>query len=311
MKAAVINQYGATDAIEITSNHPAPKIEDQNVLVEVHSAGLNRIDSMIRAGYLQQMLPIQMPAVQAGDFSGKVIKVGDKVKDIKAGDEVYGQAGVLLGGTGSLAEIAAAPANNVAKKPAALSMTEAAALPLVGSSAIQALEEHMKLQPKQKVLIHGGAGGIGSVAIQIAKHLGAYVATTVSGNDAELARSLGADEVIDYKTEDFTAKIKDYDAVLVTAADALTPSYNVLKKGGILVALAGQVDEELAKSHGITAISQMTKASNEQLSRLAQLVDEGKVKPLIDKTFDFSETKDAYNYFEQKHPKGKVVVTLK
>ena len=311
MKAAIINQYGGTDAIEITSNHPAPKIGDHNVLVEVHAAGLNRIDSMIRAGYLQKMLPLQMPIVLAGDFSGKVIDLGVKVNDINVGDEVYGQAGVLLGGTGSLAEITAAPANNVAKKPATLSMTEAAALPLVGSSAIQALEEHMKLQRKQKILIHGGTGGIGSLSIQIAKHLGAYVATTVPGNDVALARTLGANEVIDYETENFTSKIKDYDAVLVTAADALAPSYGVLKKGGILVALAGQVDDELAKNHGITAISQMTKASNEQLNRLTQLVDEGKVKAVIDKTFGFSETKDAYNYFEQKNPKGKVVIRLK
>jgi len=311
MKAAIINQYGGTDAIQVSGTHSTPQAGDQRVLVEVHSASLNRIDTIIRAGYMHQMFPVPMPAVLGGDFSGRVREVGPNVTDIKVGDEVFGQAGVLLGGSGSLAEMAVAPAGKISRKPNKVSMAEAAAFPLAGSSAVQALEDHMKLKANQKILIHGGAGGIGSIAIQIAKSLGAYVATTVASDDVAFVKSLGADQIIDYKTEDFKTKIKDFDAVLVTAADALPGSYGVLKKGGVLVALAGQVDQQEADRHQITAVSQMTQSSSQQLSRLAELIDSGKVKPQVDRTFGLSEVKDAFNYFEQKHPKGKVVVNVR
>ena len=310
MKAAIFRQYGDTEAIELSSEHPAPQVADQQVLVEVHAVGLNRIDSIIRAGYMHQMFPVPLPAVLGGDFSGRVRAVGAQVTGLQVGDEVYGQAGLLLGGSGSLAELAAAPAGKVARKPVTLSMAEAAAFPLAGSSAIQAVEEHLRLQPNQTILIHGGAGGIGSIAIQVAKHLGARVVTTAAAEDADFVRSLGADEVIDFKTQDFTALVHEADAVLVTAADALGGSYGVLKPGGALVAMAGQVDEEQAQRRGITAVQQMSQASTAQLSRLAELVDQGAVKPQIDRTFAFEQVKEAYAYFEQAHPKGKVVVTL-
>lgn len=310
MKAAIFSQYGDTEATQLTSSHPEPQVADQQVLVAVQAVGLNRIDAIIRAGYLHQMFPVSMPAVLGGDFSGTVRAVGAQVTGVQVGDEVYGQAGLLMGGSGSLAELAAAPAAKLARKPATLSMAEAAAFPLAGSSAIQALEEHLQLQPNQKVLIHGGAGGIGSIAIQLAKHLGAQVVTTVAGEDRDFVRSLGADEVIDYKTQDFTTRAKEFDAVLVTAPEALAGSYGVLKAGGVLVALAGQVDAEQAQRHEVTAVQQMSQASSEQLNRLAELVDNGAIKPRIDRAFPFAEVKEAFSYFEQQHPKGKVVVTL-
>ena len=310
MKAALINRYGDSQAIEIVQNHPVPQAKAGQVVIEVQAAGLNRIDSILRAGYLQQMMPLSFPAVLGGDFSGIVREVGPNVEGIQVNDEVYGQSGSLMGGTGSIAEFTTAPAAKIAKKPLSLTMTQAAAFPLAGTSALQALEEHINIGPGQKILIHGGAGGIGSIAIQLAKHHGAYVATTVDGSDVALARSLGADLVIDYKTQAFTTIIKDYDAVLVTAANALADSYAVLKKGGILVSLAGTIDENAAKENQVKAIGQMSQANAKQLERLATLIDAGNIKPLIDKTFNLSAIKEAFTYFEQGHPKGKVVVNI-
>jgi NADPH:quinone reductase-like Zn-dependent oxidoreductase len=310
MKATIINKYGGTEVIETSDDIQKPAVKAGQVLVEVHAASLNRIDSVIRAGYLHQLMPLNFPSVLGGDFAGIVAQVGEGATNVKTGDEVYGYAGAFLGGSGSLAENTSVSVDKVPKKPKSIDMATAASLPLAGASAIQAIEEHIKLQKGQKILIHGGSGGIGSLAIQLAKLHEAYVATTVSTSNIELAKKLGADEVIDYKTNDFTTIIKDYDAVLVAAAEELNNSYKVVKKGGILVSIAGNVDENLAKEHGITAITQMTRTSTSQLKRLGELVDSGKLKPLIDKTFTFNDAKEAFDYFEQKHPRGKVVIRI-
>jgi NADPH:quinone reductase and related Zn-dependent oxidoreductases len=311
MKAITINKYGGTEVIETSNDSQKPAIKAGQILVEVHAASLNRIDSVIRAGYLHQMMPLNFPSVLGGDFAGIVAEVGEGVTNVKTGDEVYGYAGAFLGGSGSLAEYTSASVDKVSKKPISIDMATAASLPLAGASAIQAIEEHIKLRKGQKILIHGGSGGIGSLAIQLAKFHEAYVATTVSTSNIELAKQLGADEVIDYKTNDFTSIIKDYDAVLVAAAEELGNSYKVLKKGGTLVSIVGNADENLAKEHGITAITQMTQTSTSQLKRLGELVDSGKIKPLIDKTFTLNNAKEAFDYFEQKHPRGKVVIKIK
>ena len=311
MKAAQIKGYGGSDAIEMVADAPKPSVEAGKVLVEVHAASLNRIDVITRAGYMHEMMSLSFPVTLGGDFAGVVSEVGEGVTDVKVGDEVYGQAGGLMGGSGSLAEFTATQAGKVAKKPASIDMTQAASLPLVGASAIQGIEEHINVQESQKVLIHGGAGGIGSLAIQIAKLHGAYVATTVSTEDMEVAKELGADEVIDYKTQDFTSIVKDYDAVFVTAQPTLNDSLKVLKKGGILVSMVGPIEESMVKEYDVTVIPQMTQVSTAQLARLAELVDNGSVKPVIDKTFTLDEVKDAFAYFEQQHPKGKVVITVK
>lgn len=311
MKAITINKYGGTEVIETSNDSQNPAVKAGQVLVEVHAASLNRIDTVIRAGYLHQMMPLNFPSVLGGDFAGIVTEIGEGVTNVKIGDEVYGYAGVFLGGSGSLAEYSSASVDKVSKKPKSIDMASAASLPLAGASAIQAIEEHIKIRKGQKILIHGGSGGIGSLAIQLAKLHEAYVATTVSTSNIELAKKLGADEVIDYKTNDFTSIIKDYDAVLVAAAEELNKSYKVVKKGGILVSIVGTMDENLAKELGITAITQMTQTSTSQLKRLGELVDSGKLKPLIDKTFTFNDAKEAFDYFEQKHPRGKVVIKIK
>ncbi|HEX2533007.1 MAG TPA: NADP-dependent oxidoreductase [Chitinophagaceae bacterium] len=310
MKAAYIEQYGGTDAIKIVNDFVQPAPAAGQVLVKVHAASLNRIDTILRAGYLQQMMPLPFPSIVAGDFAGTVAQVGEGVTGFSKGDEVYGHSGALAGGSGALAEFTVAATGKVSAKPASVSMEEAASLPLTAASALQAIEEHIGLQEGQKILIHGGTGGIGAIAIQLAKHLGAFVATTVDVQFASQARELGADEVIDYKTQDFTSIIKDYDAVLVTAADAAAGSYGVLKSGGVLVLLAGMADENAAREHGITAIQQMTQTTAQQLGRIAELVDKGIIKPKVDKAFPFAQAKEAYDYFEGGHPKGKVVVTM-
>ena len=218
-----------TEVIE-TFDDQKPAVKSGQVLVEVHAASLNRIDSAIRAGYLHQMMPLNFPSVLGGDFAGIVVEVGEGVTNVKIGDEVYGYAGAFLGGSGSLAEYTSASVDKVSKKPKSIDMASAASLPLAGASAIQAIEEHIKIQKEQKILIHGGSGGIGSLAIQLAKLHEAYVATTVSTSNTEWVQKLGVDEVIDYKTNDFTSIIKDYDAVFVAATEELNKSYTVVKK---------------------------------------------------------------------------------
>jgi NADPH:quinone reductase-like Zn-dependent oxidoreductase len=311
MKAVQIKQYGGTEAIEINQDVTKTDAQSGQVVVEVHAASLNRIDTIIRSGFMDKMMPLEFPSTLGGDFAGVVTEIGEGVTSLNVGDEVYGQAGALMGGTGSFAERAAAPNGKISKKPASIDMTQAASLPLVGASAIQGIEEHANIQSGQKILIHGGAGGIGSLAIQLAKLRGAYVATTVATDDLEFAKSLGADEVIDYKTQDFTTIIKEYDAVFATAQPSLNDSVKVLKKGGILVSMVGAVDETLTREHEVTVIPQMTQVSAEQLTRLAQLVDSGEVKPQVDKVFTLDQIKEAFDYFEQQNPRGKVVVTIK
>src|ERR687897_3832931 len=235
MKAVQIKGYGDSEVLEINPN--APSLNDPSeamVLVTVKAAGVNPSDWKTREGFFKQMVPLQFPAILGSDFSGVIEKVGDRVSsptsisDLKQGDEVYGHAGAFAGGSGAFAEIALANADTIAHKPRTLTHEQAAGLPLVGVSAWQALVETIGLSKGQKILIHGGAGGIGSIAIPLAKHLGAYAATTVSKNDKEFVQRLGADQVIDYKTEDFEDILHDYDAVFDTVGgDTYKRSFKV------------------------------------------------------------------------------------
>lgn len=311
MKAAQFNKYGDTSVIELNADAVNPQPGKGQLLIEVHAAGINPVESAIRNGYMKEMLPLNFPVNLGGDFSGVVIEIGEDVSDFKQGDVVYGLANPFKGGSGSVAEFVVANASNSGFKPTSIDDIQAAALPLVGTSAIQALEEHLKLQEGQKVLIHGGAGGIGSLAIQIAKANGVYVAATASTDDVEFVKSLGADEVIDYKTQDFTTIIKDYDAVYDTAGGETTnKSFAVIKNGGTLVSMSGKPDQEIAKQKNITALTQMTKGDTKQLSRLKELVDSGKIKPMIEQTFSLDQAKEAYDALE-KHPRGKIVIKIK
>ncbi len=311
MKAIQINSYGGAEVLEINENVPKPSTSKGQVLIEVHAASLNPVDWKIRAGYLKDYFPLKFPVTMGGDFSGVISEIGEEVFGYKVGDSVYGQASILGGGSGSFAQYAAASTTKISHKPNILSDEEAAAIPLAGVSAFQALEEHIKLKSGQKILIHGGAGGIGTFALQIAKSTGAYVATTVNAKDKEFVKSLGADPVIDYKSESFEKMLSDFDAVFDTVGgETLDKSFQVLKSGGIIVSMMGEPNEALAKKYGVIAIGQNTDGTTEKLNRLAKLVDEKKIKVEVDKVFSFSEAKEAFKELEQGHPRGKVVIKI-
>ncbi|MFL6377875.1 MAG: NADP-dependent oxidoreductase [Nitrososphaeraceae archaeon] len=315
MKSAQINKYGSSEVIEINQNTPEPSLSSGKVLVSVKAASVNPADWKIREGGLQQMIQLQFPSTMGMDFSGIIKQVGEGVSnsEFNQGDEVYGQAGVVNGGSGAFAEMALAKTESIANKPKRLSHAEAAALPLVGVSAWRALMENIGLSNGQRILIHGGAGGIGSIAIQLAKHLGAYVATTVSTNDKQFVQELGADQVIDYKTQNFEDMIHDYDAVFDTVGGEIYKrSFKVLKKGsGIIVSMLEQPNSQLMDQHGVKAIFQFTQADRERLTKVAKWVDQNNdIRVNIDKTFSLDEAADALDYQKDVHPRGKLVLTL-
>jgi alcohol dehydrogenase len=309
MKAARLVKYGGDDAVEI-QEVDKPVVGPGKVLVEVYAAGVNPFDLTVKSGSARSYLKLVLPTTIGLDFSGVIAEVGEGVGNYKVGDQVFGGAGIFSGG--SFAEFTLADKDAIAAKPKNLSHVEAGSLPLAGSAAWQAMVEHVGLRSGKKILIHGGAGGIGSLAIQIAKHLGAYVATTVSAEDMEYVKALGADEPIDYKSQKFEDLIHDYDAVFDTVAgETYKRSYQVLKKGGIIVSMIEKPDEELMKKYGVQAIAQKTKSNSAHLEAVAKLVEEGVLKSQVDKVFPLSETAAALAYLEKSHTRGKVVIKVK
>jgi len=312
MKAAQINKYGGPDVLEVYQNAPEPILKPGQVLVDVYASSINPFDNVILAGYMEKIMPLKFPTTMGGDFSGVISKVSDDETEYKVGNKVYGQAIVFNGGSGSFAEQVASNTKNLALKPKNIDFEEAASLPLVGSSAIQALEDSIKLKVGNKILIHGAAGGIGSIAVQIAKSIGAYVAVTVSEKDKEFAKQLGADEIIDYKNQKFEEILKGYDAVYDTiGGETLNKSFLILKKGGILTSMKGQPNPELATKFGVTGIAINTQTNGERLKRLTQLVESEIVKPRVDKVFSLDQIKEAFVYKQSAHPQGKVVIKIK
>jgi alcohol dehydrogenase len=313
MKSIQIKRYGNSDVVEVNDTASVPTVSTGKILVNIKASGVNPADWKIREGYFQQMAPLQFPSTLGIDFSGFVRQTGeDDISDFKEGDEVYGQASIFSGGSGAFAELALANKDSIAHKPKTLNHVEAAALPLVGVCAWQALVEKIGLSKDQKILIHGGAGGIGSIAIQLARHLGAHVATTVSKNNKEFVQRLGADQVIDYKTEDFEDILHDYDAVFDTVGgDTYERSFKVLKKGnGIIVSMLEQPSSELMNQFGIKAIFLLSKVDKQRLARLALWVDQNNIKINVEKTFSLDEASKALDYQKDEHPRGKVVLTV-
>lgn len=296
MKAVQFNQYGGPEVLELNGNVLEPTANSGQVLIEVRAVSINPFDVKLLSGALEKFMPLKFPAIIGSDFSGIV-------KGIR--QEVYGQS------LGSFAQVLAVKEGVFAPKPKSISFEEAAALPLVGCSAIQALEEHIKLLPGQKILIHGGAGGIGHIAIQLAKALGAYAATTVKTDDFEFVKKLGVDEVIDYQAQKFEDILKDFDAVYDLVGEETTiKSFQVLKRGGVLVSMLGQPSPELAEKYNIVAIGQGTKVDTDKLNRLAKLVDEGKIKVHVEKIFPLEQFKEAFT-LQMSHPRGKLVIRIK
>ena len=333
MKAFVLNGYGKKRALSLTDMSP-PELRDDEVLVQVHAAGVNLLDSKIRDGEFKLILPYRMPLVLGHDVAGVVVKVGQRVRQFKAGDAVYARVDDFRIGT--FAELVPVKESSLAHKPEGLTMEEAASIPLVGLTAWQALVERAQLKKGQKVFIQAGSGGVGTFAIQLAKHLGATVATTTSTSNVPLVKGLGADVVIDYKTQDFEDVLRDYDVVLHSQdSKALEKSLRVVKPGGKLVSISGPADPAFAQQIGAPALVKLVirmlsagvrrraralgidfsflfmRASGSQLGEITRLIDAGAIRPVVDKVFPFESTNEAMVYVESGRAKGKVVISVK
>lgn len=311
MKAAQIDRYGDASVMHV-NDIPRPSPRRGQVLVEVHAASLNPFDTTIRNGSMKDSIPLDFPATIGGDLAGIVIETSEDVKDIIVGEAVYGQAYVVGGNSGAFAEYAVTAASRLARSPAGLTFTEAASLPLVGVSAFQALTEHLSIKPGHKLFIHGGAGGIGTVAIQIAKHIGAHVATTATGEGAAYAKTLGADEVIDYKAQDFAEVIKDFDAVFDTVGgDDFNKSLRILKRGGRGVSMIAPPDENVAHELGVVALMQGTHVTTGALNALTSLVEQGIVTPHVGRIYPLEGIQEAFVARESGTVHGKIVLKLR
>lgn len=306
MKAAQINNYGDPSVVKIVEVKK-PEIKPGYVLVKVKATSLNPYDTIVRVGYLQDSMPLELPITLGGDIAGTVAEVGIGVTGFNVGDIVYGQANVVAGNSGAFAEYALTKAEQIGKAPTNLSIEEVASLSLIGVSALQALTEHINLKTGQRIFISGGAGGIGSIAIQLAKHLGAYVATSASGAGIEIAKSLGADEIFDYKVQDYTQSLSGYDASYDTVGGKeLTRIVSILKDGGIAVSMVGQPDQK----DGIRSITQMTKVNTSKLDSLRGLVEKRIIKPKVGKVFPLDEVQDAFRAREGGAISGKIVLDI-
>lgn len=310
MKAARINEYGDPSVVEVV-DIDKPTVQEGMVLVEVHASSLNPFDSKIRDGSMKEMIPLELPVTLGGDIAGIVSEVGDGVTNVSVGDKVFGQANVVAGNSGAFAEFALTKAEQVALAPSNIGLQQAAAVVLVGVSAWQSLVQHINLQPEQKIFIHGGAGGIGAIAIQIAKNVGAYVATTATGSGLELVKNLGTDEIIDYKSQNFAEILSDYDAAFDTVGgDDFNTMLGILKSGGTAVSMIAKADEAKAAELGVTAIMQSTHVTTEALNALRTLVEDGIVTPHIGPVFPLEQTKEAFEARES-GAEGKVILTIK
>ncbi|OBZ19398.1 NADPH:quinone reductase [Bacillus sp. FJAT-27264] len=333
MKAMLIEKYGK-DVPLLMKDRSMPEIGEDDVLVEIHAASLNPIDFKVKEGKAKFLLKYDMPLILGNDFAGVITKVGGRVKDYKPGDEVYGRP--RKGRIGTLAEYIAVHQDDISLKPQNLNFVEAASIPLVGLTTYQAFHDILKLQKGQKILIHAGAGGVGTFAIQLAKLMGAFVATTASDKGYELVKLMGADQIINYKKENFEELLTGYDAVYDTlGGEALEKSFQVLKPHGKVVSVSGLPNARFGReaqlgwlkttllsiaSHKLTALEKKTqssyhflfmKPSGAQLKIIKKFIEEGHIKPVIDKVFDFNNAAQALKYLEGGSAKGKVVVKIK
>jgi NADPH:quinone reductase-like Zn-dependent oxidoreductase len=333
MRAFVVERYGSNDAVRAVEM-PVPAVGHDDVLVQVSAAGVNPVDIKTRDGKMKVVLPHRTPFIFGNEVAGVVTQVGGRVRRFELGDEVY--ARLPKDRIGAFAEYVAIRDDAVAHKPKTLTMEEAASIPLVGLTSWQALVERANVTSGQKTLIHAGSGGVGTFAIQLAKHLGATVATTASAPTFNLVRGLGADVVIDYRAEDFEIMVRDYDVVFDTLGGrTLEKSIRVLRPGGTLIEIAGPPDPAFAEEIGANPIVALAmrllsyrvrrmarrarvrysflfmRPSGEQLREIGSLIDSGIIRPVIDRVFPFEATKDALAYVESGRAKGKVVVRVR
>ncbi|MBX9476900.1 NADP-dependent oxidoreductase [Yersinia enterocolitica] len=332
MKAFTFKRYGKSPALGFDNiDYPAPAADE--ILVKVYAVGLNPIDNMIPTGIFKPVLHFKLPATLGSDLSGVVVAVGCRVTRFTPGDEIF--ASIFDKGTGSLAEFALVPESAAAIKPTNLDFVQAAALPMVSLTSWQALTERAGLQPGQKVFIPAGSGGIGSFAIQLAKHLGAQVATTTSTDNVGWVSHLGADQVVDYKKQEFENELSGYDMVLGTVrGDSIEKSTQILKPGGKIVSLTGPLDAAFARARGLNVLLRLVfglmsrkimhltkkrglsysflfvRPDGDQLAQIGKLIEAEQIRPVVDKVFPFAEVKDALAYLAGGHAKGKVVVKI-
>ena len=332
MKAFIVDRYGKNQSLR-AGELPEPALREDEVLVQVHAAGVNQLDFKIRNGEFKLILPYRVPFVLGHDVAGVVTQVGSRVRQFKVGDEVYARPDDFR--IGAFAEFVAVKEDSLAIKPNNITMDEAASIPLVGLTVWQALVEKANLKKGQKVFIQAGSGGVGTFAIQLAKHLGATVATTTSAGNVALVKRLGADVVIDYKKDDFEKVLSDYDVVLNSQdAKTLEKSLSVLKPGGKLISISGPPDPEFAeeikapwfvkqvmrvlsfgarrkaKRRNVSFSFLFMKASGSQLRQITPLIESGAIYPVVDKIFPFASTNDALAYVESGRAKGKVVIKV-
>lgn len=333
MKAITIEKYGK-DVPLVLTEQPMPHIGEHDVLVEIHAASLNPIDYKIKEGKVKLLLSYSFPLILGNDFSGVIVKVGERVSAFKPGDEVYGRP--RKSRIGTLAEYIAVHEEDIWLKPQNLNFEEAASIPLVGLTAYQAFTDILHLQKGQKILIHAGSGGVGTFAIQLAKLMGAFVATTASEKGYELVKSMGADLIINYKKDNFEEMLTGYDAVFDTLGGAaLEKSFQVLKPGGHIVSISGMPNARFGKetklgwmktailsivSRKITALEKkydtryhflFMKSSGTQLKILKEFIEGGHIKPVIDKVYHLEKTAQAFSYLQGGSAKGKVVIKIK
>lgn len=333
MKAFVLARYGKQRALQL-AEMPLPELRDDEVLVEVHAASVNQLDAKIRDGEFKLILPYRLPLVLGHDVAGVVVKVGPQVRQFKPGDEVYARVDDFR--IGSFAEFVPVKEASLALKPKNLTMEQAASIPLVGLTAWQALVTRANLKKGQKVFIQAGSGGVGTFAIQLARHLGAIVATTTSTANVALVKGLGADVIVDYKTQDFEDVLRDFEVVLNSQdGKTLEKSLRVLKSGGRLISISGPPDPEFgqqiaasgfvklvlrllsagvrrkARARGVGYAFLFMQASGSQLREITRLIEAGAIRPVIDRVFPFEATNQALAHVDAGRAKGKVVIKLK
>ncbi|MGP9843682.1 NADP-dependent oxidoreductase [Brachybacterium sp. 107] len=312
---------------------PEPAVGARDVLIEVAAAGVNQLDEKIRMGEFTAILPYKTPLVLGHDVAGTVVRTGAQVQGFTPGDQVFARPRDHRIGT--FAERIAVDQADVAPAPTSITPLEAASLPLVALTAWQALVIRGNVQPGQRVLLHAGAGGVGSIMIQLAKHLGAHVATTASGKNADFVRDLGADVVVDYRTQDFEKELSGYDLVLDSlGGENLEKSLRVLRPGGTAIGISGPPDPVFAKKAGLSPVVRLAvaglsakirpqakklgvtyefllmQASSEQLRTIAALVDDGTLRPVVGRTYSFDETPQALESLAKGGSRGKTVIAV-
>lgn len=332
MKALILKRYGGQDQIEF-AELARPAIKDDEILVRVHAAGLNPVDNMIAKGDFKPIIKLRLPATMGSDLSGVVVETGSRVTRFKVGDAVF--ASLFDLGAGSLAEYAAVPEHAAALKPANLDFVQAASVPMVGLTSWQALSERAGVKQGQKVFIPAGSGGIGSFAIQLARHLGAIIGTTTSTANLALVRELGADEVVDYKQQEFEQVLHGYDVVLGTLkGEGLEKALRIVKPGSAVVSLVGPPDAAFARRRGMNVIFRVVfgllsrkiiglarrreaqysflfmRSDGKQLAGIGELLALGRIRPVIDKVFPFAQAREGLAYLDTGRARGKVVVRM-